>query len=1015
LTFRGIQSSLIRTNVFFYSFFFKFAFLIRFFFPISIQNTIIIKKEIKNQKTQIMNSNLLCYKEKANGEIIRTSAEKLYNRYKMARKTDMFDRECVRDDQNRVFFCFDIMLPATESDIIDTLQHYQDQVQTSVHAILEEKKQLPKDELKSSLMFSLNTKRKVICCIQIIQNLHCSLDHNRTLFYLLHEYWHYKVGLPFTLKNTYDERQVIPMLGMCGTGGDPMKPLGESLDDANNLLPLDKYVNYLVSLPASPSTKITFGETVAKKRKRGVKPTVHTEEEAEEKKASKKQKRNNSRKSRAKAYPQEIKDKILDLIELEDHNAGMYSHSELSKAGWIIKRVFHDRNDEGRKYFDKWCAAADLDEGQRLDSCDVDAIWESQEERKGALYRPIDELRAILAPDSGDSRPFANQRGVVLLAADLLKQQHNLRIDNKTKNAWIFNEQTCLHEMKLADECREMMVVCLKKWLREHKKTFIAGEEEKKQISKINVVKCQEEVWRGIVPHVYVKKVEDNFNLEPYDIPVQMAIIDLEKLEPRKRTFNDQWTDTLPHSITLTMKELQAFRARLKEIIEASKDIEEDEPARVQLEELYDQYFPNFMKLARSFFHTTGERHYFRLIHGYCFTLDNTDRHAYFMQGSGKDGKSTWYLLMTTIFTKLFHAVLEDSGIFKGPKKMGDVTSTETLALKGKRFATVRDVGSDAYVNSRELVWLASGAKDEKSVRGLYQKERTDMINWCKVFFMLNDDNLKVEVRKKFVRDRIAFLLWRSRFVNRNEQLANPDIFSQNDSQSDRGREETSSQLNFNDVYLPQDEEFIKKCQTEYLDEIFTALVCSCHESLLLMKKYDGQIPQPSIVQAYTKWFVDSQDDLLKFIKETPCTELSSFTGDTPRELYNQYRPFAKDLGRHYPSLEKFTSHLRSRDFIKKNMTRTKLKLPDQLQRYGFNDQKTRNSVMPPASEKPKSSKEPRTEVLEQDDESEHLSVSASKTKSSSSEASSSSSQKNTKIVLDPSTEALMDSLWDDM
>lgn len=221
-------------------------------------------------------------------------------------------------------------------------------------------------------------------------------------------------------------------------------------------------------------------------------------------------------------------------------------------------------------------------------------------------------------------------------------------------------------------------------------------------------------------------KIQDKMNKSPDELPIKNGkIINIKTGEVRQRTKEDLWS----FELDIEMKD-------------DSKD------------HLYDEYITSLFKDPET-------ENYVKKLVSYILTGNTMDRSFYIFHGIGKNGKSLFMDMITSLLTSKMYKTLSDQAIMKQKGGSRGSATPDLLALQNGRLAIMNELNDNFDVDSA-LVKRLTG-NDEITVRPLY-KEEYSFKTQMKIVIITNEKP-KLDVSDTAILDRLKFIPFNQRFT----------------------------------------------------------------------------------------------------------------------------------------------------------------------------------------------------------------------------------------------------------
>jgi hypothetical protein len=689
--------------------------------------------------------------------------------------------------------------------------------------------------------------------------------------------------------------------------------------------------------------------------------------------------------TRSKKYSPEQKQDAVTSLNLIPADC---SYDKWSKASWYLKQIFNDEPDTGFRHFHEWSRTGTQKYKNEQD-CQTTYQNQQPCKAKNPVAC-LKKLVANIKSELVDHKQFKSEWHMSLRVREQVKDVIKITQKSSGSNfsGYVYNPVHNLWEHKSGDDMATRIPNIVSDWLRDTKEAERElDEQEKRSIRKCYTVSGAKSIITFLRDSLYQPDFEDIINSAPTSLPISDGqIIELKTLEVRPRTKTDFWSDFLDVRFTLDADRTTEFQKTCQPLLFASKGcakspqsgarIHTDSTRLQAIESLYEQYFPDFMKFLRSIMHTPEERAFWRWNHAYAFTNLDRDRHGTINNGDTKGGKSTANGLMKRILKDGFlYVPIGESVLIDGHGgTQADHTRTDLLSLKGKRFAAYTESERRHRVSSKQWKVLISGGEDNLIARGLYEKKASSFVNHAKIHAFSNSGQLKMDTTDPAIVNRTRVICYKTRFVSQEEIDSNPyfesklqpasvpnsvgeekkdlaafrvaeykecvldgdhsicqnaDVCLIGIAAATRKRTLTVSQFQEDvdsKVYLLENSDFIHDLKTTHINQIFTALACSCWELLQLLPFYQDHIPCPKIITDQTRQYFDDQDVVCKFVKEA-VEILEAYEGDTVRVLYRGFLLFLGQTGRKNWTEDTFETYLLHHNFKLKHSTKTCLVL----------------------------------------------------------------------------------------
>jgi P4 family phage/plasmid primase-like protien len=257
--------------------------------------------------------------------------------------------------------------------------------------------------------------------------------------------------------------------------------------------------------------------------------------------------------------------------------------------------------------------------------------------------------------------------------------------------------------------------------------------------------------------------------------------------------------------------------------------------------------FQNAKKYFLSLFNGSESMvRYVQLYLGYCLTGYTSERSLYINWGSGRNGKTELYDIMSLIMKEYYTSISADV-LIKRDRRGG--ATPELMTLLGARLVTYSE-SDDGSVLNADRIKMLTGNNDRITARALYKNEIT-FKPVCKISLLTNHKP-RFDVTDQAMTDRIKLIpfttIFENTFNNRN---------------------------------------YLKKLKTEYLDEIGSFLIQGAQDWL------NGEIlVLPVEAQKELDSYHEELDTVSQFLREK-C-EIGKDFKITPKDLYVAYNEFCR-------------------------------------------------------------------------------------------------------------------------
>jgi len=201
-------------------------------------------------------------------------------------------------------------------------------------------------------------------------------------------------------------------------------------------------------------------------------------------------------------------------------------------------------------------------------------------------------------------------------------------------------------------------------------------------------------------------------------------VIDLKTKQVRPRTSKDLWTICSPGKLI-----------PLRECEEADKFLNEISCGNVDLKE------------------------FLQCLMGYCLTREVTERKLFILYGNGRNGKSVFSSIMSSVMGKFYQSARDSLLLSRGKKHSGTATP-EMMNLMDARLAVIPEIDSDEKLDTVNVKTLTSG--DEVSGRPLFENEITFELQ--SKFWILTNDKPNFKGSDPAMVDRIFLIPFDAKF-----------------------------------------------------------------------------------------------------------------------------------------------------------------------------------------------------------------------------------------------------------
>lgn len=350
-----------------------------------------------------------------------------------------------------------------------------------------------------------------------------------------------------------------------------------------------------------------------------------------------------------------------------------------------------------------------------------------------------------------------------------------------------------------------------------------------KQRKKIIQVPYAAKVWKYAKSLLVDKDFRALLNREEHTLPIQDGkIVDLKTGGIRDRTRKDLFSIVCPVNLLEVDHKLKHAKKFLMSICG-------------QNQELFD-YTVKYL--------------------GYCLTGSIADQGFMQFYGDGSNGKSVLIRLLGKILNDFMITMSPDVLVKKGSASAG-AASSHLMALEFPRVAVHNETEEGNVINAGRVKEISGG--DKMSARRL-QKDETNFRTQAKLIVVTNKLLRGIDTTDRAMMRRVRYWTTKTRFVKKtNEELAENEQYA--------------------------DEEFCKKMETKYLDELFTLLVRKGSVEWYANPVFEF----PEIVVDGLNEYTKDLDDTAGFISEMFDVKKDA---RVERAIFNKkYNEYCKDQG----------------------------------------------------------------------------------------------------------------------
>jgi P4 family phage/plasmid primase-like protien len=268
---------------------------------------------------------------------------------------------------------------------------------------------------------------------------------------------------------------------------------------------------------------------------------------------------------------------------------------------------------------------------------------------------------------------------------------------------------------------------------------------------------------------------------------------------------------------------------------------------------------PNADRFFEQVMPNEANREYLRKVLGYSLTTETCARVFFIWYGGGSNGKSYISRLMELILKQQHHAC--DKSIFiKGKQKSGGETTSELMALLGKRMSVYSEgeTGDQIEMNTSGLKQISG--EDSLCGRALY-KDQITFTPYTKLHMLTNfKPPLNAE---NAIKQRLRYVFCDSEFVDE------PDVKKKQ---------------------FKKDKAFTEKLETIYLSEIFTWICKGSHEFYKTMT-----IEMSEEFKIRTNEMLSSEDSIKTFTDRK--MQITNNKSDVVKKntIFEAYKDFCND------------------------------------------------------------------------------------------------------------------------